>query len=199
MALTISKHGEPSGKIFAGGVQTLHGFAGGVQTFVASFVSGFRECCTGLGLADLNSTASPGAFSDHSRASVQFGPQQPRGNRNFKFFNMKLECLKRPLKELNKLHFSHISERVTRPEADLATLQSLLYHNQDNTQLLSRERNLRSSLLNLKYTEQMFFGQKLKSNFLKEAEKGSHFFHSLMSQKHRRNHIPADKESDSIP
>lgn len=37
----------------------------------------------------------------------------------------------------------------------------------------------------------MFFGQKLKSNFLKEAEKGSRFFHSLMSQKHRRNHIPA--------
>jgi hypothetical protein len=97
------------------------------------------------------------------------------------------------LKELNKLHFSHISERVARAEADLATHQSLLHHDRDNTQLLSQERNLRSSLLNLKYTEQMFFGQKLKSNFLKEADKGSRFFHSLMSQKHQRNHIPAIK------
>ena len=165
---------------------------------------------------------NPGVFSNHSPASVQLDPQQPRGNRNFKFFNMwadhphflevisqgwntqvngscmyslyrKLKCLKRPLKELNKLHFSHISERVARAEADLATHQSLLHHDRDNTQLLSQERNLRSSLLNLKYTEQMFFGQKLKSYFLKEADKGSRFFHSLMSQKHQRNHIPAIK------
>ena len=78
---------------------------------------------------------NPGAFSDHSPSSIQIGSRQPCRNRNFKFFNMwtdhpqflglieqcwntpvygsymftlcrKLKLLKRPLKELNKLHYS---------------------------------------------------------------------------------------------
>jgi hypothetical protein len=39
--------------------------------------------------------------------------------------------------------------------------------------------------------EQRYYGQKLKFTFLKEADKDTHFFHVLLSQKHRRNHIPA--------
>jgi hypothetical protein len=157
---------------------------------------------------------TPGVFSDHSSASVQIGQRQPRGNRNFKFFNMwadhpqflevtlqswnnpvsgsymftlcrKLKCLKRPLKELNKLHFSHISKRVAHAEKDLPAHQSFLQQNLDNDQLLLQERNLRSSLLNLKQAELLYFRQKLKCNFLKEADKGSCFFHALMGQKHR--------------
>jgi len=144
---------------------------------------------------------TPGVFSDHSSASVQIGQRQPRGNRNFKFFNMwadhpqflevtlqswnnpvsgsymftlcrKLKCLKRPLKELNKLHFSHISKRVAHAEKDLPAHQSFLQQNLDNDQLLLQERNLRSSLLNLKQAELLYFRQKLKCNFLKEADKG---------------------------
>ena len=45
--------------------------------------------------------------------------------------------------------------------------------------------------MNLKSGEKMFFGQKLKSRFFKESDKGTRFFHSLMSLRHRRNHIPA--------
>jgi hypothetical protein len=105
----------------------------------------------------------------------------------------KLKSFKRPLKELNKLHFSHISERVAHAENDLTTHQSLLHQNLDNDQLLLQERHLRSSLLNLKQADLLYFRQKLKCNFLKEAYKGSHFFHALMGQKHRRNHIQALK------
>jgi hypothetical protein len=96
----------------------------------------------------------------------------------------KLKSLKRPLKELNKLHFSHISKRVARAENSLATHQSLLHQNLDNDQLLLQESNLRSSLLNLKQAELLYFKQKLKCNFLNEAYKGSNFFHALMGQKH---------------
>jgi hypothetical protein len=85
---------------------------------------------------------TPRAFSDHSPSFVQLGSRQPCRNRSFKFFNMwanhsqflelteqcwntpiygyymftlcqKLKLLKRPLKELNKLYYSHISQRVT--------------------------------------------------------------------------------------
>ncbi|KAJ6881012.1 hypothetical protein NC652_034125 [Populus alba x Populus x berolinensis] len=92
-----------------------------------------------------------GAFTDHSPAIVRFAPYV-QGRRNFKFFNMwalhdqfletvsscwsssvygtpmyilcrKLKLLKGPLKELNRLHFSHISERVSRIESKLEHLQ----------------------------------------------------------------------------
>ena len=90
----------------------------------------------------------PGAFSDHSDAHIRIGDICPPGRRPFKFYNMwvdhseysalvldgwqlpvegspmfvlckKLKSLKHPLKSLNKLHFSHISERVARLETEL--------------------------------------------------------------------------------
>jgi len=46
-------------------------------------------------------------------------------------------------------------------------------------------------LINLKSVEKMFFAQKLKCNLFKESDRGTSFFHALMSQKNKRNHIPA--------
>jgi len=43
--------------------------------------------------------------------------------------------------------------------------------------------------LNLKLAGQSYYEQKLKFTFLKEADKDTHFFHVLLSQKHRINHI----------
>lgn len=37
----------------------------------------------------------------------------------------------------------------------------------------------------------MFFAKKLKCNFFKESDKGTSFFHALMSHKHQKNFIPA--------
>jgi hypothetical protein len=45
----------------------------------------------------------------------------------------------------------------------------------------------------------MVFSQKLKYALFKDNDKGTRFFHSLMSQQHRRNHIPAILRSDSLP
>nr|TKS05769.1 hypothetical protein D5086_0000129850 [Populus alba] len=216
-------------------------------------ITDFRECCSDLGLAYLNSTGclytwsnghvwskidrvmvnthwstlqqqaqvhfdNPGAFSDHSPSYIQIGSRQPCRNRNFKFFNMwadhpqflelieqcwntpvygsymftlcrKLKLLKRPLKELNKLHYSHISQRVTRAEEELDS--PFLHQDCDNIHLQSQVKHFRSQLVYLKSAEQSYYGQKLKFTFLKEADKGTRFFHAMLSQKHRRNHIPA--------
>ena len=102
----------------------------------------------------------------------------------------KLKSLKGLLKELNKLHFSHISERVSRLETELDLHQIALHHDKDNSLLLEQDRLLRLKLSRLKSTENMFFSQKV-CNFLKESDKGSRFFHALMSQNHQRNFIPA--------
>jgi hypothetical protein len=61
------------------------------------------------------------------------------------------------------------------------------------------EKQQRLNLVNLKSAEKIFFGQKLKCAFFKDSDKGTRFFHSLMSQHHRRNHITAILYSDSLP
>ena len=44
----------------------------------------------------------------------------------------RLKFLKGPLCELNRLHFSHISEMVTRDECELDCHQTLLQNDKDN-------------------------------------------------------------------
>jgi len=90
----------------------------------------------------------------------------------------RLKLLKAPLKQLNKLHFRHISERVHRAEADLEQHQDLLHNDKDNEHLLAQNKNLRLDLVNLKSAEKMFYSQKLKCNFFKDCDRGTSFFHT---------------------
>ena len=220
----------------------------------------FRQCCSDLGLTDLNYSGchytwsngrvwskldrvlvnplwslanvsvhvqfdNPGAFSDHSPVTVAFFTRQLMGKQSFKFFNMwanhatfldlvaahwtysvygspmfilckRLKNLKRPLRDLNKLHYSHISERVARAEAALDTHQTLLSQDRDNIHLQAVDKELRQGLLRLKEAERLFFSQKLKCNFHIECDKGSSFFHSLMNRKHRQSCILAIQRHD---
>jgi len=103
----------------------------------------------------------------------------------------RLKLLKAPLKQINKLHFRHISERVHRAEADLDQHQTLLQNDKDNEHLLAQDRQLRLDLVNLKSAEKMFYSQKLKCNFFKDCDRGTSFFHALMSHRHKKNFIPA--------
>jgi hypothetical protein len=124
---------------------------------------------------------TPGAFTDHSPAEVRLD-QFVQGRRNFKFFNMwalydqflevissnwspavygtpmyilcrRLKLLKGHLNELNRLHFSHISERVLRLESELEFHQSVLQQDRDNQLMVDRDKLLRSKLSSLKFAE----------------------------------------------
>jgi len=110
----------------------------------------------------------------------------------------KLKQLKGALKTLNNLHFSHISERVARAGKDLDDTQLLLQNDRDNGHLLALEKQQRLNLANLKSAEKMFFGQKLKCAFFKDCDKGTRFFHSLMSHRHMRHHIPVIIRNDGM-
>nr|TKR85204.1 hypothetical protein D5086_0000250570 [Populus alba] len=150
----------------------------------------------------------PGAFSDHSGAHIHIGSNCPPGCRPFKFFNMwvehleyaglisdgwqllvkgtpmfvlckKLKSLKQPLKSLNKLHYSHISERVARMEADLEQHQQLLHDSRDDIYVLNRVNTLKINLINLKSAEKAFFSQKLKCTFFKDSDRVSLALHRL--------------------
>nr|TKS17481.1 hypothetical protein D5086_0000013050 [Populus alba] len=143
----------------------------------------------------------PGAFTDHSPAAVRLGPLE-QGRRCFKFFDMwashadftslvsshwpshvygtpmyilcrRLKLLKVHLKELNRLHFSHISERVARLESDLEQHQYALHQDMDNQLLHAHDSLLRSKLSTLKFAEKQFFSQKTKCTFLQHSDRGS--------------------------
>nr|TKS07524.1 hypothetical protein D5086_0000112890 [Populus alba] len=189
----------------------------------------FRECCSDLGIADLNSIGSLFTWTNGRIWTKidRLGLRELCGKRNFKFFNMwathpqfletisqhlsldiygshmyflcnKLKHLKGRLKSLNNLHFSHISERVARAGKELDETQLLLQNDRDNGDLLALEKKQRLNLVNLKSAEKMFFGQKLKCSFFKDCDKGTRFVHSLMSQRHRKHHIPAIVQNDGM-
>ncbi|XP_011004865.1 PREDICTED: uncharacterized protein LOC105111252 [Populus euphratica] len=148
----------------------------------------FRQCCSDLGLLDLNYSGchytwsngkvwskldrvlvnslwplapssahvhfdNPGAFSDHSPTTVSFQSRQLLDKWHFEAHGSpmfilckRLKNLKGPLRELNKLHYSHIFERVARAEAALDAHQSVLSTDKDNAHLLAADKLLRRLL-----------------------------------------------------
>jgi mannosylglycoprotein endo-beta-mannosidase len=108
----------------------------------------------------------------------------------------RLKHFKGPLRELNNLHYSHISERVARAEATLDAHQALFSNDRGNTLLHEEDMQLRQNLLHLKAAKQPFFSQKLKCKFFKESDKDTSFFHALMNRKHGQNFIPAIQRSN---
>jgi hypothetical protein len=53
----------------------------------------------------------------------------------------KLKCMKGPLRQLIKLHFSYIFERVVKAEVALDHYQTLLHDDRDNIHLLPETRS----------------------------------------------------------
>jgi hypothetical protein len=64
---------------------------------------------------------------------------------------------------------------------ELETHQTTFHYDKDNLQHLALNKQLLQKLLYLKSDERSFFAQKLKCNFFKDYDKGSSYFHSLMS------------------
>ena len=87
---------------------------------------------------------------------------------------------------------------MVRTEKELVQHQLRLHVDRDNEELLLQDKLLRLRLVNLKSFEKMFFGQKLKASCLKFSDKGTKFFHAMMSHKHRHNIIHAIRRSDGL-
>ena len=87
---------------------------------------------------------------------------------------------------------------MPRAESDLEILQTTLHMDPTNSQLVLEDKKLCCQLIKLKSTEKLFCEQKLKCDFLRDCDRGTRFFHALLSQKHGRNFIPAIQKSDGI-
>ncbi|GFY87986.1 hypothetical protein Acr_05g0016250 [Actinidia rufa] len=160
----------------------------------------------------------PEKYSDHSPCTVTLFEVNERGVSPFKFFNMwanhdkfleivsnswgmqlrgtamyklcrKLKAAKDPLRDLNKKHFSHIAARTEAAEEDLIQAQQQLHDSPRDYNLQIKVPELRAKVLKLTKAELSFCTQLAKAKFLKNADKGTKFFHDLIKSNRSKNHI----------
>ncbi|XP_039028779.1 uncharacterized protein LOC120162766 [Hibiscus syriacus] len=98
----------------------------------------------------------------------------------------KLKRLKGSLKRLNKDCYSDISNRFQQKKIELE-MQQLSTLRGDDT--LEKELTLQKELKSLEEAELMFLKQKGKAQWLKEGDRCTKFFHSIIAAKNKRDTI----------
>jgi len=180
------------------------------------------------GFSGLAHFLPPGCLSDHSASIVSIFDQAVGRRRPFKFFNMwaehedftsivasawnvniegyrqfslckKLSFLKGELKKLNLLHFSHISARAERASKVLKEAQLQLSLFPDNSTLRGEIPNLQKNARRLANAEHLFLSQKAKCSFLKDSDRCTKFFHSMVKRRAKRNFIASVFKQDGSP
>ncbi|XP_019195665.1 PREDICTED: uncharacterized protein LOC109189506 [Ipomoea nil] len=108
----------------------------------------------------------------------------------------KLKSLKGPLRTLNRNAFSHISERTRVAKEAYSVAQDELDVLNANEQERAYVNDLRKRALFLMEAERRFFAQKLNTVHLVEADKGSHYFHSLINKRNAASTLAAILDQD---
>ncbi|KAK6122441.1 hypothetical protein DH2020_043832 [Rehmannia glutinosa] len=180
------------------------------------------------GLDGMANFLPSGCLSDHSPCIVSLLDVIANTNRPFRFFNMwasradfndlvatnwnlyvrgtkqfmlckKLKHLKRPLKELNNKHFSHISSRATKAKEDLERAQLQLHDDPTNVDLQNFVATMRKQSMSLSEAERCFYYQKAKCKHLNQSDRGTKFFHDLVKRNKKRNQIISVCNEDGHP
>ncbi|KAK4350790.1 hypothetical protein RND71_030103 [Anisodus tanguticus] len=166
----------------------------------------------------------PGPFSDHTPCIVSIlDPPRPK-NKPFKFLNMwtahaefgniiadawsrdipgtaqftlcrHLYSLKRPLRYLNAMNFSHISMRVKRAKEELDIAQQKLLDNPHLVHLHAKVTELDTLRSNdLIEAEMSYLRQLAKCEHLKLSDRCTKFFHAMVKSNSKRNFIAATEK-----
>ncbi|XP_020258480.1 uncharacterized protein LOC109834874 [Asparagus officinalis] len=116
------------------------------------------------------------SFSDHSPALVTI-------------FKDQLKLLKIALKDLNRRHFSNISEQVLRAKVDLDNVQKALSLDPLNDALICQEKDYISSFNKLLECELSFYQQKARINWNLQGDRCTNFFHSIVKNNRHKNRV----------
>ncbi|XP_059627187.1 uncharacterized protein LOC132269981 [Cornus florida] len=162
----------------------------------------------------------PHGISDHSPMVVKFGPQSPKKNLPFRFFNFwtlnekfldivqqgwsmhfrgtkmfsvvqRLRALKGPLKALNRKEFGAISRKVATCKEELEQCQRSLDLNPIDDLLRVNERDLANKYSELCLAEEMFYKQKAQVHWLKVGDQNTAYFMKAFSSKSNKRKIIA--------
>ncbi|XP_022853935.1 uncharacterized protein LOC111375367, partial [Olea europaea var. sylvestris] len=168
-----------------------------------------------------------GCLSDHSPCIVSIHDHVGSAKTPFKFFNIwtkhedfhdliqaswnfnmrgtkqfilckKLSKLKEALKELNIKHFGCISDRVNMAKNELEAAQIQLHNQPMNENFQFMVAKLRKKALGLCEAEHCFYYHKAKRIFLKQSDKYTKFFHSVVKRNSMRNFIATILKEDGI-
>lgn len=107
----------------------------------------------------------------------------------------KLNSLKRPLKQLNSKHFSHISIRAKTAIEELEMEQQILL---SGGTTLKDVKLLRARAEYLMEAERLFFAQKTRCQLLQQGDRCSKFFHDLIKRTNRRNATQVLTKNDGL-
>ncbi|KAK6162607.1 hypothetical protein DH2020_002448 [Rehmannia glutinosa] len=180
------------------------------------------------GLDGMANFLPSGCLSDHSPCIVSLLDVVANTNRPFRFFNMwashtnfndlvatnwnlyvrgtkqfmlckKLKHLKRPLKELNNKHFSHISSRAAKANEDLEQAQLQLHDDPMNVDLQNFVATMRKQSMSLSEAERCFYYQKAKCKHLNQSDRGTKFFHDFVKRIKKHNQIVAICKENGLP
>nr|VDD30388.1 unnamed protein product [Brassica oleracea] len=106
-----------------------------------------------------------------------------------------LKKLKRPLRSLNKRHFSGISQRVKAQKERVEALQRLLLTLPD--QSTAREEHTERDRLNvLLKAEEKFYRQRSRVRWEDVGDRNTAFYHQTVSQHASKNHIHFIKDAN---
>ncbi|XP_074560786.1 uncharacterized protein LOC141816966 [Curcuma longa] len=165
---------------------------------------------------------APGCLSDHSCTIVHTLAKDRPPNRAFKFLNMwtlhgdflkvvgdswaapvmgnaqfilktKLFRLKKCLRELNKKHFGHISEKARRAKEELEEMQRGILDGGPSPLEYS---HVRKKVTLLAEAERQFYQQRAKNTYLRSSDKCTKFFHDVVKRNNKRNAIIMLKKRD---
>ncbi|XP_038997366.1 uncharacterized protein LOC120122261 [Hibiscus syriacus] len=165
------------------------------NSFVEFLAPGPSDHCMTIGWLNKDSHANrPKPFkffnfwtkNPNFLTEVQNSWQHPmKGNPMLSLF-LKLKSLKTCLRNLNKDCYSNISNRVKQKKTELEQIQLSTLN---RTSSIDSELIIQSELSSLEHAENMLLKQKAKIQWLKEGDKCSKYFHSVIAFKNKRETI----------
>jgi len=167
----------------------------------------------------------PPGVSDHSMILVRTGLQQGKRSKPFKFFNYwadnpkfeeivqevwnyqidgsllfqitkKLRILKAHLRKLNRDQYFDITSKKSEARKALFDIQNEVSLDPSNPALRLREKSALSQLISLSYSEEKFFKQKARVQWLAEGDLNTGYFHKVVKKRQQRNKVASLNRSD---
>lgn len=108
-------------------------------------------------------------------------------------FQLKLKQLKSDLKTWNKEVFGNIQEMVSKATEELLSIQLYIDSSGHTPQLDRLEAKAQAKLSQALHTQERFWKEKSRVNWLKDGDKNTAFFHRIAKQKWASNRINALK------
>ncbi|KAL9247609.1 hypothetical protein vseg_021024 [Gypsophila vaccaria] len=160
----------------------------------------------------------PEGLFDHCPCVITLEDEAFTGSSGFKYFNMwgqsahlkevvaevwqhpmyglpvyqvatKLKLLKKPLRELNKGQFSDIEVLAQKALVIFLEKQTLLQHQPADTALIKEEMEAAAQYDKLSAARNSFIAQKAKTQWVKEGDANTSYFHCCIKARRRQNRV----------